>query len=51
MEPVVVVLQPGRQALFLMLREPVVMGRECDGLVLGDAQVSRRHLELRSVDR
>ncbi len=48
MDPVVVVLQPGRQALYLVLREPVVMGRECDGFVLSDAQVSRRHLELRA---
>jgi class 3 adenylate cyclase len=48
MEPVVVVLQPGRQALYLVVREPLVLGRECDGLVLADAQVSRRHLELRT---
>ena len=50
MEPVVVVAQPGRQALYLMLREPLVVGRECDGLVLADNQVSRRHLELRAKD-
>jgi adenylate cyclase len=50
MEPVVVVLQPSRQALYLMLHEPLVIGRECDGLVLADAQVSRRHLELRGQD-
>jgi len=50
MEPVVVVLQGGRQALYLMLREPLVIGRECDGVVLADAQVSRRHLELRGQD-
>jgi class 3 adenylate cyclase len=47
MDPVVVVVQPGRQALYLMLRDPLVLGRECEGLVLADAQVSRRHLELR----
>jgi class 3 adenylate cyclase len=50
MEPVVVVLQPGRQALYLLPREPLVVGRECDGLVLADNQVSRRHLELRAKD-
>lgn len=50
MEPIVVVLQPGRQALYLMLRDPLVLGRECDGLALADAQVSRRHLELRGQD-
>ncbi len=48
MELVVLVLQPGRQALYLVLREPLVLGRDCDGLVLADAQVSRRHLELRA---
>jgi class 3 adenylate cyclase len=48
MDPIVVVLQPGRQALYLVLREPLVLGRECDGLELADVQVSRRHLELRS---
>jgi class 3 adenylate cyclase len=47
MDPIVVVVQPGRQALYLLLRDPLVLGRECDGLVLADAQVSRRHLELR----
>lgn len=50
MEPIVIVLQPGRQALYLMLREPLVVGRESEGLVLEDAQVSRRHLELRGQD-
>ena len=45
-----VVLQPGRQALYLVLREPLVLGRECDGLVVNDAQVSRRHVELRVRD-
>ena len=44
-----VVLQPGRQRLYLALREPLVLGRECDGLVLADGQVSRRHLELRTL--
>ena len=43
-----VVLQPGRRSLYLSLREPLVLGRECDGLVLADGQVSRRHLELRA---
>jgi class 3 adenylate cyclase len=48
MDPVVVVVQPGRQALYLLLRDPLVLGRECEGLVLADAQISRRHLELRA---
>ncbi len=46
-DPVVIVVQPGRQSLYLLIRDPLVLGRECDGLALADAQVSRRHLELR----
>jgi class 3 adenylate cyclase len=49
-DPVVVIVQPGRQALYLLLRDPIVLGRECEGLVLADAQVSRRHLELRPLE-
>jgi len=45
-DPVVVVVQPGRQPLYLVLHGALVIGRECDGLDLADAQVSRRHLEL-----
>lgn len=48
MDPVVVVLQPGRQALYLVVRTRLVLGREGEGLTLADAQVSRRHLELRA---
>jgi len=47
MDPEVVVTQPGRQALHLVLESQLVLGRECEGLLLADAQVSRRHLELR----
>ena len=45
-----VVLQPGRQALYVVVRRPLVLGRDCDGLVLADAQVSRHHVELRADD-
>ncbi|MDH3705117.1 MAG: adenylate/guanylate cyclase domain-containing protein [Acidimicrobiia bacterium] len=41
------VREPGRTPLTLVLDGPVVVGRECDGLLLGDTQISRRHLELR----
>ena len=41
------VREPGRTPLTLVLDGPVVVGRDCDGLLLGDAQISRRHLELR----
>ena len=45
--PVVVIRQPGRVALYLQLRGPVELGRECDGLLLTDPRMSRRHCELR----
>ena len=47
MDPVVVVQQPGRQTLRLVITDSLVLGRECEGLLLDDPQVSRRHLELR----
>ncbi len=50
MKPVVVVTQPGRQALHLVLHDALTVGRECEGLLLADAQTSRRHLELRPLD-
>jgi class 3 adenylate cyclase len=50
MKPVIVVTQPGRQRLHLVVEEILVVGRECEGLLLADAQTSRRHLELRHRD-
>ncbi|MCP4084357.1 MAG: adenylate/guanylate cyclase domain-containing protein [Actinomycetia bacterium] len=50
MDPVVVIHQQGRQSLRLVLSEPIVVGRDCEGLLLADPQVSRRHLELRPQD-
>ena len=44
--PVVEVRQPGRTSLYLSVREPVTLGRDCDGLIVLDAQVSRVHLRL-----
>ena len=47
MRPVVIeVRQPGTSSLWLVLRERLVMGRDCDGLLLRDPQVSRAHLVL-----
>jgi class 3 adenylate cyclase len=48
--PVVVVREPNRTPLLLMLRERLVVGRECEGLLVVDSVVSRRHLELSVVD-
>jgi class 3 adenylate cyclase len=44
--PIVVVKQPNRRALYLSLRETIELGRECDGVLLADPQVSRRHASL-----
>jgi class 3 adenylate cyclase len=43
---VIEVRQPGTSSLWLVLRERLVMGRDCDGLLLRDPQVSRAHLAL-----
>ncbi|MGI9604347.1 MAG: adenylate/guanylate cyclase domain-containing protein [Acidimicrobiales bacterium] len=43
------VREPGRTPLTILLDGPLVIGRECDGLLLTDTQISRRHLELRPV--
>ena len=45
-EPTVVVREPGRTPLHLVIRDIVEIGRECDGLLLDDPQISRRHLQL-----
>lgn len=44
--PVIVVKQEGRRPLYLQIREPLEIGRECDGLILADGQASRRHASL-----
>ena len=38
------------QTLLLVLEHDLVLGRDCEGLLLADAQVSRRHLRLRPVN-
>ncbi|MGZ8764111.1 MAG: adenylate/guanylate cyclase domain-containing protein [Acidimicrobiia bacterium] len=44
--PVVVVRPPNRQPLVLLLEDRVEVGRECDGLIVPDSRMSRRHLAL-----
>lgn len=44
--PIVEVSQPGRRALYVQVREPIEIGRECDGVILVDLQASRRHAQL-----
>ena len=44
--PVIVVRQAGRRTLHVQLREPIDIGRECDGIIVADPQTSRRHATL-----
>lgn len=44
--PVVEIRQPNQPPLFVSIRGPLEVGRECSGLLLADPQVSRRHLSL-----
>jgi adenylate cyclase len=48
--PVVVVKQEGRKPLYVQVREPIEIGRECDGVILMDGQASRRHALLTPKD-
>lgn len=48
--PVVEIKQPNQTTLYVSVRGPLVIGRECDGLLLADPQVSRRHLALDVAD-
>jgi len=41
--PLVVLKQEGRKPLYIEVREPMEIGRECDGVILVDGQASRRH--------
>lgn len=47
--PAVRITEPGRTPLEVLVRRPVDIGRDCDGLLLGDSQLSRRHLRLSPV--
>jgi class 3 adenylate cyclase len=44
--PAVQVTEPGRSALTLLITEQLDVGRDCSGLILLDAAISRRHLSL-----
>jgi class 3 adenylate cyclase len=43
----VVVREPGRTPIHLVVGEPIEIGRDCAGVLLADPEISRRHLELR----
>lgn len=44
--PVIVIREPGRSPLHLLLREPLEVGRDCSGVLIADLQASRRHVIL-----
>jgi class 3 adenylate cyclase len=44
--PVVVVTEQDRRRLVLSIVEPIEIGRDCRGLIVPDASISRRHLAL-----
>lgn len=45
----VVLRVPGKIPVNILLTEPLEVGRDAPGLLVGDPQVSRRHLELRPI--
>jgi adenylate cyclase len=47
--PVIIVKQQNRTPLRVQIQEPIEIGRECDGVLLADAQVSRRHAKIELV--
>jgi class 3 adenylate cyclase len=49
MQPTVTITEPGRTPLQLVVRRPLDVGRDCDGLLLSDPLLSRRHLRLSAV--
>ncbi len=44
------VRQPARKALLVAVRGPLEIGRDCDGLLLLDPEVSRRHVQVEVID-
>lgn len=44
--PAVQVTEPGRRPLTLLISEDIDVGRDCTGLILLDAAISRRHLSI-----
>jgi class 3 adenylate cyclase len=45
-DPTVRITEPGRTPLHLVIRRPVALGRDCDGVLLTDPELSRRHLQV-----
>ncbi|MEX1008147.1 MAG: ABC transporter transmembrane domain-containing protein [Acidimicrobiia bacterium] len=49
-DPVVEIREPGKRAVRVTVAESIEIGRECDGVILTDTKVSRRHLSLTTRD-
>jgi class 3 adenylate cyclase len=49
MQPTVTITEPGRAPLHIVVRRSLEIGRDCDGLLLSDPLLSRRHLRLSAV--
>jgi class 3 adenylate cyclase len=45
-DPIIKISEPGRTPLHLVVRRPIEVGRDCDGVLLADVELSRRHLRL-----
>lgn len=48
--PVIEIRQPGTAALWVIVRDRLVVGRDCDGILLRDDHASRQHIELNVED-
>ncbi len=46
--PTIEIREPGRTPLHLVLDDSIDVGRDCDGVILADRELSRRHLRLTS---
>ena len=49
--PVIEVRQPGTTVLWVIVHDRLVIGRDCDGLLLRDDHTSRQHIELKLAPR
>jgi class 3 adenylate cyclase len=47
---ILTIQQLGRQPVHVLLATQLVVGRDCEGFLLADAQASRRHAEFRQID-
>lgn len=48
--PVIEIRQPGTAVLWVVVRDRLIIGRDCDGFLLRDDHTSRRHIQLKLED-